>query len=256
MGKRMLAIERKKKILDIIFEKKSVTVSKLSTLFSVTEETIRRDLKSLEDEGHLKRTHGGAFIDSGVLNDINVLVRETDIVENKRRMAAVCKDLISNGDSVFMDCSTTVLHLCDFIANMRLTVLTNSLKILNRLADCGGIRLISIGGEFCASSCGFVGRAAIQSLGAYYADKAFISCRSVDMAHGLTHSNERQADVYNLILDRAEKIYLMCDHTKLDRVSFIRIGDVSKTDALITDGGLSARWREYLTNEGVTWHEA
>jgi DeoR/GlpR family transcriptional regulator of sugar metabolism len=252
----MLAVERKNKILEIIQEEKSVTVSKLSKVFKITEETIRRDLKALEDEGHLTRTYGGAFIDTGVQNDINVSVREAYFVENKHRMAAVCKDFIHNGDSIFLDCSTTVFHLCDFIENMRITVLTNSLKVLTRLADRENINLISTGGVFSPSSYGYVGRSATQVLSLYYVDKAFISCRSVDISQGLTHSGEQQADIYNLILNRSEKAYLVCDHTKIDKVSFMHVGDLTKIAALVTDEPLPQAWEEYLTQKGIEYYRA
>ena len=79
----MLAIERRNKTKEIITEKKSITVVELAEMFDVTEETIRRDLKILEEENFLTRTYGGAFIQDGVLNDINLSIRENILVDNK-----------------------------------------------------------------------------------------------------------------------------------------------------------------------------
>jgi DeoR/GlpR family transcriptional regulator of sugar metabolism len=251
----MLAVTRKSKIQDIIFEKKSVSVSELSGIFSVTEETIRRDLKALEDDGFLTRTYGGAYIDAGVQSDIRLSVREVSFVENKRRMAAACRPLIADGDSIFIDCSTTAFHLCGFIEDLRVTVLTNSLKVLSRLSDREAIRLIASGGSFRASSFSFVGKSAIQTLNSYYVDKAFISCRSVDLAHGLSHSSEQQAEIYSLMLDRAEKVYLMCDHTKLDKISFVNIGGLKRVHTIITDASLPRRWRDRLQRDGIHFIE-
>ncbi len=83
----MLAVTRKAKIKDIILEKKSVTVTELSKIFSVTEETIRRDLKQLEDDGFLTRTYGGAFIQDGVENNVELTIRETAYMESKQAIA-------------------------------------------------------------------------------------------------------------------------------------------------------------------------
>jgi DeoR/GlpR family transcriptional regulator of sugar metabolism len=86
----MLPIERKNSIKELLTERKSVTVSELSKLFNVTEETIRRDLNLLKGEGVLTRTYGGAFIQEGTLNEINYSLRETDHVESKKNIAKKC----------------------------------------------------------------------------------------------------------------------------------------------------------------------
>ena len=107
----MLAVARKTQIKDILLEKKSVTVVELSKRFSVTEETIRKDLQQLENEGFLSRTYGGAFIQDGALNDIDLTLRETAYVESKEAIADKCAELIHHGDSVFLDASTTATFL-------------------------------------------------------------------------------------------------------------------------------------------------
>lgn len=242
----MLAITRKSKIKDIIAEKKSATVSELSKHFSVTEETIRRDLKTLEDEGFLIRTHGGAFVHDGVQNELNLSVREISYVENKETIATICMGLIQNGDSIFLDASTTSIFVCKAIRHMKLTVLTNSLKVINLLVDCKNIRLISIGGSLSPKSMAFLGSSAVQSLDHFYVDKAFISCRSLSMEHGITDSNELLAEIRQSILQRANKTYLIADYSKFDKTSFIKICDFNKLYAIVTDMKLSNEWRLFL----------
>ena len=127
----MLAVARKTQIKDILLEKKSVTVVELSKRFSVTEETIRKDLQQLENEGFLSRTYGGAFIQDGALNDIDLTLRETAYVESKEAIADKCAELIHHGDSVFLDASTTATFLAKRIRNMRLTIVTNSLMAID-----------------------------------------------------------------------------------------------------------------------------
>ena len=144
----MLAVTRKSEIKDIVLEKKSVTVTELAKIFSVTEETIRRDLKQLESEGFLTRTYGGAFIQDGVENNIDLSIRETAYLKNKQAIASRCRELIHNGDSIFLDSSTTTLTIAKAINDMRLTVVTNSLMIINELCDKANIHLIAIGGNY------------------------------------------------------------------------------------------------------------
>ena len=106
----MLAVARKTKIKDLLLEKKSVTVTELSKKYNVTEETIRRDLQQLENEGFLTRTYGGAYIQDGVLNDIDLTLRETACVESKEAIGIKCTELIHHGDTIFLDASTYQLH--------------------------------------------------------------------------------------------------------------------------------------------------
>lgn len=247
----MLAITRKEKIKDLILEKKSVMVSELAKKFSVTEETIRRDLKALEDDGILVKTYGGAYVQDGVQNDINVNIREALFVESKEKIAARCAELINHGDSIFLDASTTSLAISSKIRNKRITVITNSLKVINSLSESDSIRLMVIGGVLELQSMSFLGRNTINSLHNYYVDKAFISCRSISMDFGITDSNEQQAEVRQLAIKRADHLYLIVDHTKFDKTSFTNICSFEDIDTLVVDQPLDERWTSFLNERQV-----
>lgn len=251
----MLAITRKSKIKDIIMEKKSVVVSELATCFSVTEETIRRDLKTLEDEGFLIRTYGGAFIQDGVQNEVDLSIRETAYTDSKQLIAAKCGEIIRNGDSIFLDASTTALFIARAVRDMRLTILTNSLKVINLLSDCPNIRLISIGGLFNENNMSFIGRSALQSLDSYFVDKTFMSCRSLSMAHGISDSNESMSEIRQKLLSRSNYIYVVADYSKFDKTSFINICNFEDIHGLITDKQLDQEWINYLSDNNVTYYE-
>lgn len=247
----MLPIARKAKIKEIILEKKNVTVAELTKLFNVTEETIRRDLKQLEKEGFLTRIYGGAYINDGVMNDVHVNLREHIYVEGKRKIAEKCVEFIQHGDSVFLDASTTSLFIARMLGNKRITVVTNSLKIVNALIENENVHLVITGGGISRGSMSALGRSAEQSINTYYFDKAFVSCRSVSKQHGITDSNEQQAEVRRLVIERANRVYLVADITKFDRTSFASICGFDKIHTLVTDKPLSPDWREFLRQQGV-----
>jgi DeoR/GlpR family transcriptional regulator of sugar metabolism len=251
----MLAITRKSKIKDIILEKKSVVVSELANIFSVTEETIRRDLKTLEDEGFLIRTYGGAFIQDGVQNEVDLSIRETAYTQSKELIAAKCVEIIHNGDSIFLDASTTALFIAKAVRDMRLTILTNSLKVINLLTDCPNIRLISIGGLFNSNNMSFIGRSSLQSLDSYYVDKTFMSCRSLSQAHGITDSNESMSEIRQKLLSRSNSIYVVADYSKFDKTSFISICNFSDINGVITDKQLDQDWINFLADNNVIYYE-
>jgi DeoR/GlpR family transcriptional regulator of sugar metabolism len=251
----MLAVTRKSKIKDLILEKKSVVVSELAKVFSVTEETIRRDLKALEDEGFLIRTYGGAFIQDGVQNEVDLSIRETAYTQSKQLIASKCTEIIHNGDSIFLDASTTALFIAKAVHDMRLTILTNSLKVINLLTDCPNIRLISIGGLFNSNNMSFIGRSALQSLDNYYVDKTFMSCRSLSLVHGITDSNESMSEIRQKLLSRSNKIFVVADYSKFDKTSFISICNISDVDGIISDKQLDQEWINYLDDNNVTYYE-
>lgn len=247
----MLRITRKSKIKEMVLEKKSVTVSELSKLFSVTEETVRRDLKELEAEGILTRTYGGAFIQDGVQNEIDVNIRETLFVTNKEKIAAKCATAINHGDSIFLDSSTTSLFIAAKIRDKRVTVITNSLKVANTLSDSESVRLILTGGMLSTQSMSFLGRSTLSSLQSFFVDKAFISCRSVSMEHGVTDSNEQQAEVRQLAIKRTNRTYLVVDYTKFNKTSFTHICSFDEINAVVVDKHLDDAWRNFLTEKNI-----
>lgn len=248
----MLPIARKNKIKELITEKKSVTVSELTKLFKVTEETIRRDLKLLEDEGILHRTYGGAYISEGVQNDVDVNIREYIHVEGKRKIASQCLNYIKSGDSIFLDASTTSLVIATMLKDQKITVVTNSIKIVNTLIDNPNIHLVVIGGTLAKSSLSNLGRIAEENMMQYFFDTAFISCRSISMKHGITDANEQQASIRRLAAEHANHVYLIVDYTKFDKTSFIRIGDFDLVDSIVVDNTLSDEWQQFLKEKNIS----
>lgn len=242
----MLAVTRKNRIKDLLTERKSITVTELSKRFEVTEETIRRDLKTLEDENFLTRTYGGAFIQSGVENEVNLSIREVAYVDSKKAIASQCRKLIHNGDSIFLDSSTTALFIAKAIQDMRLTVVTNSLLVVDQLADCNNIQLICIGGTLSRNYKSFNGATAIQSLSNYFLDKSFISCRSLCIEHGVTDSSEELAVVRKKLIEHSNEVYIIADYSKFDKTSFVYICGFQQITGIVTDKTLRQEWIDHL----------
>ncbi len=252
----MLAITRKSEIRDLILEKKSVTVTELAKLFSVTEETIRRDLKQMEGEGFLIRTYGGAFIQDGVENNVDLSLRETTFIKSKQAIANRCRQIIHNGDSIFLDSSTTALAIAKAVSDMRLTVVTNSLLVVNELCEIPNIHLVCIGGNYTPRDKAFHGLSTSASLTTYYLDKTFMSCRSLSMEHGITDSLESVAAVRQSLIERSKEVYVVADFSKFDKTSFIHITDFEHITGIITDRKLSIQWLDFLAKHNVEIYEA
>ena len=251
----MLAVARRTQIRNILLEKKSVTVTELSKKFSVTEETIRRDLQQLENEGFLSRTYGGAFIQDGVLNEVDLKLRETAYIDSKEAIAEKCAELVYHGDTIFLDASTTATFVAKKIGNMRVTVVTNSLMVIDQLKDCEPVRLIAIGGTYSPKSKAFNGLATVKELEGYYLDKVFMSCRSLSMEHGITDSNESIAMIRQTLLKCSNSIYVIADRSKFEKTSFVHICDYDEIDTIVTDFDFTPEWEEFLESKDVKMYK-
>lgn len=248
----MLAVERRQAIFEILEEKGSVTVIELSRRFDVSEETIRRDLTKMESGGLLQKTYGGAFLNSGMHLEVPVDMRANTYVEGKNVIGALCGQMIHNGDTIFLDASTTAAHIAENILDKKnLIVITNALKVAETLARGPGIKVICTGGTLRPSSLTTVGRTAETAVGNYFADKAFICCDGVHRIHGVTDANEKEAEVRKEMIRQAESSILVVDATKFDKTSFVHMADFHQFDVLVTDKPLTSEWRATMREADV-----
>ncbi|MBQ1809227.1 MAG: DeoR/GlpR transcriptional regulator, partial [Selenomonas sp.] len=214
----MLAIERRQLIMDKIKREKKVYVAELSQLFSVTEETVRRDLEKLEGEDLLRRSYGGAVInESKASEDLSFLKRSTINSESKKYIAQQAYPLISDGDTIMVDSSTTCLALLHQLQDHRnITIITNSIRLAYDFS-ASPFRIISTGGTLRPNSMALTGSATCKALQRYYADIALISCKGLNRQLGVMESNEEESVVKQVMLAQAKKALLLSDSSKFDK---------------------------------------
>lgn len=239
----MLVAERHQKIVEVVNERKSIRVSELSNIFSVTEETIRRDLEKLEKDNLLARSHGGAvcLIPKSESREIPFSKREITNVNEKKEIAVEAIKQVNEGDKIILDASSTAWYLAKDLPDIPLTVLTNSIKVAIELSSKTQIIVISTGGTLTSKSLSYVGPLAEESLNRYHVNKAFISCKGFDLEHGISESNEDQARVKKKMCKIADKIYVMIDHNKFGVRSFSHINHINNVDYVMTDSGVSRK---------------
>jgi DeoR/GlpR family transcriptional regulator of sugar metabolism len=229
--KTMLVAERQRKIVDIVNERSSIRVTELSNIFGVTEETIRRDLEKLEKENLLRRSHGIEENQS----ETSYIEREIINAAEKRAIAIEAIKRIEPGDQIVLDASTTAWYMAKELPDMRLTVVTNSIKVAIELSKKDQIRVISTGGSLLSQSLSYVGPLAERSLSMYHVNKAFLSCKGVHLEKGLSDFNELQALVKKKMMEIADKTVLMVDSSKFGVRAFSQISSLSNIDYIITD---------------------
>ncbi len=249
----MFAIERQQRILEKLKENGAVSVSKLSTEFSVAEETVRRDLEKLEKEEKLLRTHGGAVAIDENKYEPSIEKRRKINVEGKEKVAALAAGLISPGETIFLDASTTTYFIARELRKMKnITVITNSLQTIAELSENKDIKVIGTGG-IVGENGSFVGSLAENSVREkYVADKIFFSSRGVTAERGILDSNEQECAMKKCMMENSCKKIYVCEHTKIGRIGFAKLASFDETDFFVTENKLDEEWQRKLEEAGVS----
>lgn len=251
----MKGINRKEKILEILYKVGEISVKEISNSFNVSQETIRRDLTSMENEGLILKTHGGAVLNLESVRDISVDVRKEIFLTEKRIIAKNAVSFIENGDIIMLDSSTTCLEIAKKLKKFEnLTVITNSLIIASEISRCTNIKLILIGGVIFHEYQCFFGSTTEKALQELFANKAFISCSSLDLENGITDSNENECALRKIMIKNSKKVFLCADHTKINKVAMCKITNFSDIDYLITNEILDSNWESFLLENKVKFN--
>lgn len=248
----MLAVERRNLILEKLQDEKSVVVSELSELFEVSEETIRRDLDKLEKMGLATKIYGGAVLVENGNTDMPFSVRKKKNMRGKRIIGDIVTGLISDGDHIILDPSTTTVAIVNALKDKkRLTLVTNSIEVLVEVVDVPGWNVISTGGSIWENYLVLVGPKAVESISTFNADKVIMSCKGLDMDKGITDTNEMFSQVKKAMLRSASRRILAVDHTKFDKIAFSQICEIRDIDMIVTDIRPSDAWMEFFKDKGI-----
>ncbi|BBH24489.1 DeoR family transcriptional regulator [Paenibacillus baekrokdamisoli] len=244
----MLALERRNKIVQIINKQKQLSIKQLSADLKVSEGTLRNDLKALEEEGLLERTHGGAVLPKQQLTDTSFRPNRQEInVAEKMAIGKAAADLIQNGQCIILDASTTGLELVSNLMHMEsLTVVTNGLITAQELNRNPHINVIVIGGVLRSGSSNLEGLLGKDLLSQIHADIFFTSAHGFTITEGLTVFDVYEAELKKLMASNANKVVAMVDHTKLGKRSTATFANLSQIDTIITDSAANLEFLEQI----------
>lgn len=246
----MLALQRQREILKMAERDGAVRVTDLAQRFSVTEETIRRDLTMMENAGRLKRSHGGAVLAQSERREMPHRQREIICRDEKIAIAREAVKRVNEGDTILMDASTSVLFMAHELPDRPLTVVTNSVLVVLALAEREHIRLLSVGGSFSPVSMSFLGPLAEKSFQEYHVNKLFFSCRGVDVQRGLSDPGEATAQLKQQMMKIADERILLADHGKFGVRALAVIAGLDTLSEIITDAEADEEMGEAVHAQG------
>ena len=248
----MLAIERRNEILMKLQAERRVVVSELSQLYDVSEETIRRDLEKLVNEGVAIKSYGGAVINENANLEVPFNIRKNYNVIGKQKIAEQIAAMVKDGESLMLDASSTAVYIAKALKEKKnLTVITNSIEIIVELMDMPEWKVLSTGGLSREGSFALVGPQTDKMLKSYHVDKAVISCKGFDLESGITDSDELHANNKITMLGAAGKKILAVDKSKFDKTAFTAIGALDDITTVVTDAEPDRRWLQAFEEAGI-----
>ncbi|MFC5405070.1 DeoR/GlpR family DNA-binding transcription regulator [Cohnella soli] len=243
--------ERHKILLQILQNKKNVTIHELKSSLEVSEPTIRNDLRFLESQGKLQRTHGGA-IPSVRQDEIPYSERSGVRYNEKERIGKAAAEWINPGETVFLDAGSTIMALAKQLPdNLAFNAVTAALHIAMEADKRRDVFVHLIGGMLQSSLQEVVGPKAVQSIKEIRAHKVFLSISGLDLHTGATENHVLSAEVKKAMVEASEQVIVLADSDKMGKVCFADIIPLERIDTLITDEGLKPEYRQALAAKGV-----
>ncbi|MBQ9530976.1 MAG: DeoR/GlpR transcriptional regulator [Eubacterium sp.] len=229
----MLTQERHSRILEIIKNKGSVTVSELCEIFNASESTIRRDLAALTAVGKINKVRGGAMLLSQEFLNIeeNINKKVNTNYNEKFRIAEYAASLIQDEDYVFIDAGSTTFLLATMITNTKATYVTNGIAQAQELA-AKGCHVIVLGGDLKKSTEAITGVVAAQNLQKYNFSKAFIGVNGATEKQGFTTTDIEEATIKAVAIERSFVSYVLADSSKFGKVSAVSIAPIDSSSII------------------------
>jgi DeoR family fructose operon transcriptional repressor len=243
----LFAEERKERILDLLEENSKILVPELSEMFEVSQVTIRGYLRDLENEGKLRRTHGGAIPVGKSGDEPDSRRKAVEHIAEKQRIAQAAAALVEDGDVVALDTGTTTLELAKALScKKHLTIVTNDLNIASFMEDNSDASVVLIGGTLRRGFHCTTGPMAIAAFKGINADIVFVAANGFSLEQGFSTPSVDHAEMKRSLMGMASKCVMIMDSSKVGKVSFISFASIYDIDRLITDSGIGRRVTEAI----------
>lgn len=242
----MLNAERREIIKRKISTEQRVLIQDLCEEFNTSPVTIRKDLDALEQEGILKRVHGGGILNKAIEVDLSISEKEKVHLKEKERIANFAVNLIQEGDIIILDSGFTAIHIARRLKfRSRIKIITSGLNVANEIVGSEN-ELILTGGVFNLSTFGLSGVFAENVIQSTVADRLFLGVDGVDFEKGLTAFNYEEAKLNQLMIRSASETILIADSSKFGKKTMGYIGKIEDVDRVITDKGIRPEYLEKL----------
>jgi DeoR/GlpR family transcriptional regulator of sugar metabolism len=246
----VLVEERRQKVLELVRGRGFVALSDLRTELESSESTLRRDLDYWDEQGLLKRTHGGAMFTGEQLVMPALEERAESAAAEKQEIARVAADRIRDGDAILLDGGTTTLEVARLLVGRSLQIVTNSLPIANLFASRHEADLVLLGGYVYPRTGVMLGPLTVRMMDDIHVHQAILSVGGIT-AKGLFNSNLLLVETERRMMRCADEVVVVADHTKIGRQALAFLCELSAVDTLIVDAGITDEQRKLVDDSGA-----
>lgn len=241
----MLSEERHSVILQLLQERKAVTVTEFTKILGISESTIRRDLNTLAGMGKINKVYGGATVIEEERKTIeeNVAEKEVKNVEEKNKIVKYAAGLIRDDDFIYLDAGTTTGKLIDCIKRTKAVFVTNGIFHAKRLTQ-KGIKVFLLGGELKLSTEAMIGMTALDALKQYNFTKAFLGANGIHEQYGFTTPDPAEAMIKKEVMNRSFMRCVLADSSKFGQISSVSFGNLSQA-CIVTDQLKNKKYADY-----------
>lgn len=230
----MIPAVRQEKILEILSNNEIVSTDSLMKVLDVSVSTLRRDLMKLENEKKITLLHGGGVRISQKATELNITTKLELNKEAKERIARRATSLVENGDTIFMDPSSTTYLMIPFLIGKDITVVTNGISHINLLTNMD-IPCIMIGGSIKKTTNSCIGPITESTLKTFYFNKCFLGASGFSISSGITNHDIHERVIKLLALKNSSQPYFLLDHTKYGVVTMVQVASLDEYPILIDE---------------------
>ncbi|MDR1375031.1 MAG: DeoR/GlpR family DNA-binding transcription regulator [Treponema sp.] len=232
----MMGTIRKKELIEYMNSNYSAKLQIMADFFNVSVMTIRRDLLQLENQGFVTISRGVAYLNAGTTLELSSALKDSQMLKEKKRIAKRAVQFISEGSTVFFDNGTTVRELAYEIVQMKnLTVITNSLLVINILCNFPHIACLVVPGALDHKSMGFFDATTCTYMARMNIDIAFFGAEGVDTEAGFMVPSADDAEYKRVISVNSADVVVLADSSKIGKKSLVRYADFDTVNVFVTD---------------------
>lgn len=251
----MTSYERRQSLLDILRKQPGLRVPELAKALDVSEGTVRNDLNALEEEGVLKRVHGGAVLnDQDQFQNNSFLRRYKQNIVAKLAIAREAATLVNDEDSILLDASSTAFYLARSLSGRnKLRVMTNGFEVARALAQNTSNTVILIGGVVNNDSSSVTGLLSEQIIADMHIDKAFFSCSGFSMERGMTEVHFAEAQLKRKAIESSKQVFALIDASKFGKEDLTPFARPTQIAHLFTDASITDEWKTRLQDANISF---
>lgn len=243
--------DRIQKLKNYILSNERASIDELCNVFTVSKNTMRRDINELEKQGTIKKVYGGI-----VLNDKKTTEpfesREEKNTSAKQVIAKLACEFVQDGDIIYIDSGTTTMHMLPHLAELRnLTIITNNLNVILSSLPYLHLNVLCTGGTLFRTTNSFVDMDAINFLKKYNIAKAFMASTGISISKGITNSSSFEYDIKKYMVDNCDMVVLLADESKIGRVSLTTYCDLKDINVFVTNAKPDDEYVEFFDKNNI-----